>query len=96
MSDSCNPMDCSLPGSSVHGIFQARVVEWVAISFSKGDTPKIHFIPCYCFWRTLLHPPDSSFHGEGVTAVVISLITVPPELELHQIPLEGVLGLGLE
>ena len=30
----CNPMDCSLLGSSVHGIFQARVLEWVAISFS--------------------------------------------------------------
>ena len=29
-----NPMDCSLPGSSVHGIFQARVLEWVAIAFS--------------------------------------------------------------
>ena len=29
-----NPMDCSLPGSSVHGIFLARVLEWVAISFS--------------------------------------------------------------
>ena len=31
-------MDCSLPGSSVHGIFQARVLEWVAISFSR-DLP---------------------------------------------------------
>ena len=30
-----DPMDCSLPDSSVHGIFQARVVEWVAISFSN-------------------------------------------------------------
>jgi len=30
-----NPMDCSLPGSSVHGIFQARVPEWVAIAFSE-------------------------------------------------------------
>ena len=30
----CNSMDCSLPGSSVHGIFQARVLEWVAIAFS--------------------------------------------------------------
>ena len=29
-----DPMDCSLPGSSIHGIFQARVLEWVAISFS--------------------------------------------------------------
>ena len=30
----CDPMDCSLPGSSVHGIFQARVLEWVALAFS--------------------------------------------------------------
>ena len=29
-----NPMDCSLPGSSIHGIFQARVLEWVATAFS--------------------------------------------------------------
>ena len=34
----CNPMDCSLPGFSVHGIFQARVLEWVAISFSRGSS----------------------------------------------------------
>ena len=33
MSDSCDPMDCSLPGSSVHGILQARILEWAAISF---------------------------------------------------------------
>ena len=32
----CNPMDCSLPGSSLHGILQARVLEWVAISFSNA------------------------------------------------------------
>ena len=30
----CDPMDCSLPDSSTHGIFQARVLEWVAIAFS--------------------------------------------------------------
>ena len=34
----CYPMDCSLPGSSLHGILQARVLEWVAISFSR-DLP---------------------------------------------------------
>ena len=33
-----NPMDCSLPGFSVHGIFQARVLEWVAIFSSKGSS----------------------------------------------------------
>ena len=34
----CDPMDYSLPGSSIHGIFQARVLEWVAISFSRGSS----------------------------------------------------------
>ena len=45
-----DPMDCSLPGSSVHGIFQARILEWVAISFSRGSsrprdrTPVSHIV----------------------------------------------------
>ena len=34
----CHPMDCSPPGSSVHGIFQARILEWVAISSSRGSS----------------------------------------------------------
>ena len=34
----CDSMDCSLPGSSAHGIFQARVLEWLAISFSRGSS----------------------------------------------------------
>ena len=34
----CNPMDCSPPGSSVHGIFQARILEWGAIAFSRGSS----------------------------------------------------------
>ena len=38
MSDSCNPIDCSLPGSSVHGILQARILEWAAILFSRGSS----------------------------------------------------------
>ena len=33
-----DPMDCSLPHSSIHGIFQARVLEWIAISFSRGPS----------------------------------------------------------
>ena len=36
MSDSCNPVDCNLPGSSGGGISQARLLEWVAIFFSRG------------------------------------------------------------
>ena len=34
----CDPMDYSFPGSSVHGILQARILEWVAISFSRGSS----------------------------------------------------------
>ena len=33
----CGPMDCTLPGSLVHGLSQARILEWVAISFSRGS-----------------------------------------------------------
>ena len=35
----CDPMDCSLPGSSLHGIFQARTLKWGAISYSRGGLP---------------------------------------------------------
>ena len=34
----CDRVDCSLPGSSVHGILQAKILEWVAISFSRGSS----------------------------------------------------------
>ena len=34
----CDPMDGSLPGSAVHGILQARILEWAAISFSRGSS----------------------------------------------------------
>ena len=36
----CDPMNCSLPGSSVHGILQVRILEWVAISSSKGSSQR--------------------------------------------------------
>ena len=47
----CNPMDCSLPGASVHGIFQARILEWVAISYPRGsswsrDWTQVSYISC--------------------------------------------------
>ena len=56
-----DPMDCSLPGSSDHGIFQARVLEWVAIAFSDSIVNKAGMISdlyfshhnlevlCYCY-----------------------------------------------
>ena len=43
-----DPMDCSLPGSSIHGIFQARVLEWGAIAFSEPELGKIKCAQAVC------------------------------------------------
>ena len=51
---SCNPMDCSPPGSSVHGLFQARILEWVAISFSQMDSLLLSHLGSP-IQRTLVH-----------------------------------------
>ena len=49
------PMDCSLSGSSIHGIFQARVLERVAISFSRGSLGMCKCLPCSCiYWGWIL------------------------------------------
>ena len=41
----CNPKDCSPPGSSVYGILQARILEWIAIFFPPGDLPDVGIKP---------------------------------------------------
>ena len=46
----CDPMDCSLPGFSVHGILQARTLEWVAISFSNEWKWKVKVKSLSCVW----------------------------------------------
>ena len=55
----CDPMDCSPPDSLVHGIFQARILEWGAISFSRGssqprDRTAVSYIAdrCFTIWAT--------------------------------------------
>ena len=50
-----NLMDCSPPGSSIHGVFQARIVEWVVISFSRGssqlrDQTGVSYVSCIGRW----------------------------------------------
>ena len=86
LSNSCNPMGYSQPGSPVHGILQARILEWGAISFSRGSSP-----PMY---QTGV---SSLLHGQGgfttsatwealssvylniiITAVLISLVILSP------------------
>ena len=48
-------MDCSPPGSSVHGISQARILEWIAISFSRGYSQLMDHIHVSCISRQILH-----------------------------------------
>ena len=51
----CNPMDCSPPGSSVCGIFQARILEWVAIASSRGSSCPRDGTHVSCIGRQILY-----------------------------------------
>ena len=51
----CNPIDCSLPDSSVHGISQAKILEWVAISFSRGFSWPRGWTHVSCIGRLVLY-----------------------------------------
>ena len=51
----CNPMDCYVPGSSVHGIFQARILKWVAISFSRVSSWPRDQTCIFCIGRRILY-----------------------------------------
>ena len=75
-----DPMDCSLPGSSVHGIFQARVLEWGAITFSekvrsegKKDSGvpslKVHLSSSAQSCPTLCDPMDCSLPGSSIHGI---------------------------
>ena len=52
----CNTVDCSPPGSSVHGIFQARILEWVAMLFSRGSSQPRDGTLVSCIGRQILSP----------------------------------------
>ena len=52
----CSPMDCNPPGSSVHGLFQARILYWVAVSFSEGSSrPRDWTLVSYTGRQVLYH-----------------------------------------
>ena len=59
-----DPMDSSLPGSSIHGIFQASVLEWGAIAFSVIHTVRLHNSLCFCkLYVSHLTVPKLSHHS---------------------------------
>ena len=61
----CGPVNCRLPGSSVHGILQARILEWVALCPAPGDLPNPGIEPCI---SSLL----------GLSPTLISIPIIPP------------------
>ena len=60
----CNPMDFGLPGSSVHGILQARILEWIAIPFSKtfSELKKKKKKVSHFFWKPYYVAQDPVFN----------------------------------
>ena len=65
----CDPMDCSLPGSSVHGIFQARVLKWGAIAFSNLN-PAAAAAKSLQSCPTLCDPIDGSPSGSPIPGIL--------------------------
>ena len=65
-----DPMDSSPPGCSVHGIFQARVLEWGAITFSK-DILSIYYFSVFLYTFTYTYP--SSFPSEALSSLVLGI-----------------------
>ena len=61
-----DPMDCSPPGSSVHGILQVRILEWVAVPFSRGSSQPRDQPQVPCVGRQILYP----LHHQGSRGLV--------------------------
>ena len=68
-----NPMDCSLPGSSVHGIFQARVLEWGAITYSEIMFTLMIFINKNCVHVNILKDFQYHWNAEAESPIFWSL-----------------------
>ena len=64
----CDRVDCSPPGSSVHGILQARILEWVAISFSRGShqAPQSMGFSRQGYWSGLPFPSPGDLPDPGI------------------------------
>ena len=74
----CDPMDYSPPGSSVHGILQARILEWIAISFSRGSSrlrDQTHMSYVSCLGRQVLNHCATSSPSKGSPSPVFYLLS---------------------
>ena len=90
----CNPMDCHLPGSSIHGILQARILEWVAIPSSRGFSQPGDWIQVSCIagrlftiWEWVAIPfsrwPSQPRDQTQVSFIGVRLFTIWTTSEAH-------------
>ena len=84
----CDPVDCSPPGSSVHGILQARILEWVAMPASRGSSrpgSKVDLLPLSCIGSPLpLVPPESEV-AQSCPTLCDRVDCSPPGSSIHGI-----------
>ena len=81
----CNPMDCSPPGSSVHGILQARILEWVAMPFSRGsswprDRTHVSYVSCTGKW---IFTTSATWEAQLIFSVVLISAEQQSDLVTH-------------
>ena len=88
----CNPMDHSLPGFSLHGIFQARILEWIAIS-SLGDlfNPRICTSCISCIGRWILYPCTTR-EAQNSTDTLWHVKENPVQNSRHQLNINRLVG----
>ena len=78
----CDPVDCSQPGSSVHGILQASILEWVAISFSRRSSRLRDWSQVSCTGRRILY----HLRHQGSPSIFISVTNLPQSPESRSLP----------
>ena len=71
----CDPMDCGLPGSSVHGILQAGILEWVAMPFSMGPSQPFKTNQNFYFGDDNLKSPRSMSTSHFISTLALSVFT---------------------
>ena len=77
-----DPMDCSLPGSSIHGIFQARVLEWVVIAFSRSVS-RCHYRRCEIAAKSLAMLKEVISHPKETGTLIRK--TAPQNFKEHEL-----------
>ena len=91
----CKPIDCSPPGSSIHGILQARILGWVAISFSRGSSPPRDWtqISCIVCWFSSVQSlsPVRLFATPGISAHQASLSITNSQSSLKLMSIKSVM-----